>query len=212
MDANQTEQSKKTRILDAATRVLTKSGLQAFSFESVAKEAGLSRQLVRHYFADPEVLIAELCDHLANGYQDVLVSGVVEVRKVERLDFFLDFFFGVSKHYPMPDNLEAYDALFAYAVGSPMVKKRLWAKYEMLGQVMKHELAIAHPKLDNHACAELSFLFVSMMHAHWSYVATLGYSAGHNQLTRRAFERLIESYVNEEPSVQSMAKPWERED
>ena len=40
-------QNKKTQILEAATAVLREQGLQALSFETVAKEAGLSRQLTR---------------------------------------------------------------------------------------------------------------------------------------------------------------------
>ncbi|MEM9277324.1 MAG: TetR/AcrR family transcriptional regulator [Pseudomonadota bacterium] len=211
MEKDEAESDKKTLILDAATIVLTQKGLQSFSFESVANEAGLSRQLIRHYFANTEELITELCDYLTKGYQDVLVTGIVEVSQVERLNFFLDFFFGVDEDHPMPDNLEAYDGLFAYAVGSSSVKKRLWAKYETLGQVMKHELAIAHPQLSGPATEELSFMFVSMMHAHWSYVATLGYSTEHNRLARKAFDRLIESYVRESPTAPSMEGPWSRD-
>ena len=201
-------QDKKTRILNAATKVLTTRGLHAFSFENVANEAGLSRQLVRHYYADVETLIVDLCDHLGKAYQNILVDGIVEIQQVERLKFFLDFFFGVSEQHPMPDNLEAYDSLFAFAVGSEPVTERLHLKYKTLGQVIMHELAIAHPELSTHACEELSFLFVSMMHAHWSYVATLGFSTEHNKLTRRAFDRLINSYVADSPTTPEMEKPW----
>ncbi len=38
----------------------------------------------------------------------------------------------------------------------------------------------AYPQLGGRQCEELSFLFVSMMHAHWSFVATLGYSRDHS--------------------------------
>lgn len=188
---------KKTQILNAATKLLTSKGLQAFSFEAVANEAGLSRQLIRYYYSDHDVLIADLCDHLANAYQDILVAGIVEVGQVERLGFFLDFFFGVAENYPMPDNLEAYDSLFAYAVGSKLVKKHLRQKYETLSQVIVHELAIAYPQLDNNACKELAFLFVAIMHAHWSFVASLGFSSEHNRISRKAIDRLIQTYIND---------------
>ena len=49
MKSDDLTQDKKTLILEAATKVLTSRGLKVFSFESVASEAGLSRQLVRHY-------------------------------------------------------------------------------------------------------------------------------------------------------------------
>ena len=213
MESNEVDQtqSKKTQILKAATRVLRIQGLQALSFEAVANEAGLSRQLVRYYYPDLDLLMVDLCDHLQKVYQDVLVAGIVEVAEVERLGFFLDFFFGLAKGHPMPDNLEAYDALFAYAVGAEPLKERLCEKYKTLGQVIVHELAIVHPMLDHAACQKLSFLIVSMMHAHWSYVATLGFSPHHNRITRDAIDRLIASYVNDLPTDSSTERPWSRD-
>lgn len=203
--------SKKDQILDATTILLTSSGLQALSFENIAKQTGVSRQLIRYYYPTLEALIADLCDHLGKVYQDVLIAGVVEVGQVERLDFFLDFFFGVSRDYPMPDNLEAYDSLFAFCVGAPEVKQRLRGKYRMLGQVIQHELAIAHPQLDAPACDELSFLFVSMMHAHWSYIATLGFSQEYNRVARKAMDRLITSYCNDIPTSPAIKTSWFRD-
>ncbi len=201
---------KKTQILNAATKVLRVQGLQALSFVSIANEAGLSRQLVRYYYSDLDTLMVDLCGHLQKVYQDFLVAGIVDVAEVERLGFFFDFLFGVDQGHPLPDNLETYDALFAYAVGSESVKDRLCEKYVTLGSVILHELAIAHPALDHTACQELSFLIVSMMHAHWSYVATLGFSPHHNRIARGAIDRLIDSYIANAPAAGSDEKPWSR--
>lgn len=202
---------KKVQILNAASELLRRDGVQALSFENVANEADLSRQLVRYYFSDLDALIVDLCDHLAAGYRDVLVSGVVNVGQVERLSFFLDFFFDLAADHPMPLNLEVYDSMVAYAVGSDALKDRMCTQYNVLGHVMIHELAIAHPELSSGACEELSFLFVSMMHSHWSFVASLGYSRAHSQLTRKAIDRLIASYVDEAAFVPAMEKPWSRD-
>lgn len=203
--------TKKVQILDATTALLTTCGLQALSFENIAKQTGLSRQLVRYYYPTLDALIADLCDHLGKVYQDVLIAGVVKVGQVERLDFFLDFFFGVSRDYPMPDNLEAYDSLFAFSVGAPDVKQRLHAKYRTLGQVIEHELAIAYPQLNAPARDELSFLFVSMMHAHWSYIATLGFSQAYNKVARKAVDRLIASYCEDGPAMPTIESSWFRD-
>ena len=201
---------KKTQILNAATTVLRVQGLQALSFEAIANEAGLSRQLVRYYYSDLDVLMVELCDHLQKVYQDFLVAGIVDVAEIERLGFFFDFLFGVDKGHPMPDNLETYDGLFAYAVGSDALKDRLCEKYMTLGQVIVHELAVVYPTLTHTAYQELSFLIVSMMHAHWSYVATLGFSPDHNRIARGAVDRLIASYIENAPAASSGEKPWSR--
>ena len=83
MSATAQNPTKKAAVLDAATRVLRTQGLQALTFENVASEAGLSRQLVRYYYANLELLMLDLCDHLAASYGDVLVRGVEEVGQVQ---------------------------------------------------------------------------------------------------------------------------------
>lgn len=203
---------KKHQILAAATELLKDEGLQALSFEGVARRSGFSRQLVRYYYPDMENLVSDLCDHLAGTYRDALVSGIVELRDVERLDFFLDFFFDLASDHRMPDNLKAYDAMFAYAVGSDKVRSRMCDQYKTLGKVVSHELGIVHPHLDAQACEEVSFLFVSLMHAHWSFVASLGYAREHGRLARRAMDRLIASYVNDSAPTPAMHRAWARED
>lgn len=82
------------------------------------------------------------------------------------------------------------------------------SQYNVLGQVMVHELAIAHPEQDSGACEELSFLFVSMMHSHWSFVASLGYCRAHSHVTCKALDRLIASYIADDTFVPSLEKPW----
>lgn len=203
---------KKIKILAATTKLLREQGLQSFSYDAIANEAGMSRQLVRYYYATLDELIVDLCDYLAMSYQEMLIAGIKNFGQVERLGFFLDYFFGLSEEYPMPDNLEVYDSFFAYAVGSEPLRNRLCDSYMTLGQVVSHELQIAHPDLSGSACQELSFLFVSMMHAHWGFVASLGFSPEHNRIARRAFDRLIGSYAREGPTEELSVKPWTRGD
>ena len=117
---------KKIQILIAATELIRDHGIQAISFERIARQAGLSRQLLRYYFTEPDQLMVELCDFLASRYRDLLMAGILEVGRVERLAFFLDFFFDLAEGQPMPDDLEVYDSLLAYAVGSDPMKERLW--------------------------------------------------------------------------------------
>lgn len=201
---------KKSLILAATARLLSTKGIQACGFENIAEEAGLSRQLIRYYYADLDALMADLCDHLAGTYRDILVTGIPELGDVNRLDFFLDFFFGISQDYPMPDHLEAYDAMVAYSVAAPALKQRMCDQYKILGQVIAHELAIMHPQLKGSACDELSFLFVSAMHAHWSFVASLGHSRDHGHLARHAFSAVIASYLARAPSPPVIERPWSK--
>lgn len=50
-------QDKKAQILFAATDLIRDHGIQAVSFERIARRAGLSRQLLRYYFTDLDQLI-----------------------------------------------------------------------------------------------------------------------------------------------------------
>ncbi|MGR3321778.1 MAG: TetR/AcrR family transcriptional regulator [Pseudooceanicola sp.] len=202
---------RKEDILHAAKELIRDHGIQSLTYERIANQAGLSRQLLRYYYADLDEIIVELCELLANRYRQLLVAGIVDVNQVGRLKFFLDFFFDLLEDHPMPDDLEVYDSLVAYAVGSERLKDRLCGQYLTLGQVIVHELAIAHPELDGKRCEELSYLFVSMMHAHWSFVATLGHSREHSRLTRSAIDRLIASYVGDPDPRAIVEKPWSRE-
>lgn len=201
---------KKTLILMAATTLLTRHGVQALSFERLAEEAGLSRQLVRYYFKDLDTLIVALSDHLAARYRDALIAGIVKVNRGERLEFCLDFFFDLAEGHPMPDSLEAYDALFAWSVGSKALRRKMCDQYKTLGDVIIHELAIAHPEMDRPTCEEISFICVSMIHAHWSFVASLGHSRQHGLLARRAVGRLIASYIADPTPSGMTEKVWTR--
>ena len=211
MTDTDTTQDKKALILLAATELIRDHGLQALSFERIAQQAGLSRQLLRYYYTDLDEIIVALCDFLANRYRDLLIAGIVDVGQVERLDFFFDFFFDLLPSHPMPDDLAVYDSFVAYAVGSEKLKDRLCGQYLTLGQVIIHELKIAHPDLEGWQCEELSYLFVSMMHAHWSFVATLGHSREHSHLTRSAIDRLLQSYLDDAAPKPVLERPWERQ-
>ena len=211
LDRREAERDKRTQILLAVAELIRDHGIQAISFERIAKQAGLSRQLLRYYFAEQDKIVVDLCDFLANRYRERLIAGIVDLGQSKRLDFFLDYFFDLAEGHPMPDDLEVYDSLVAYAVGSGTMKDRLCSQYLTLGQVVAHELAIAYPELQGRLCEELSFLFVSMMHAHWSFVATLGYSRDHSRLTRCAIDRLIKSYIKDPVPAVGLAQPWARD-
>ena len=69
---NRSSAQKRRHILNAAADLLARSGIQSLSFEAIANEAMLSRQLVRYYFADLEALMCDLCDHQGQAYREAL--------------------------------------------------------------------------------------------------------------------------------------------
>ncbi len=183
-------------------------GLQALNFSKISEEAGLSRQLVRYYFADTDAVMVALCDHLAALYRDALVNGVAGLEEKHRLEFFLDFYFDLLEAPRKPRDDQAYDACFAYAAGSDSVRTNLRTQYGLLGQVLSHEIQLTYPNVSADEALELSYLFVCLMYGHWKMVATLGYAEEHRYITRRAMDRLLQSYDQKTLEPGPTARAW----
>ena len=56
---------RKPEIVEAAFNAILKNGLPHISYDLIAQEADMSRQLIRHYFPDPIELMVAVCDRLA---------------------------------------------------------------------------------------------------------------------------------------------------
>lgn len=199
---------RKAEILDATFRVLMDVGLPPLSFDVIARKAGLSRQVVRYYFKDTESLMIALLDQLAERYRDTLISGVIKAEGGERIKLFLDFYFDLLEGMPKPRDDQAYDALMALSVGSPLVRSTLQNQYSFLGQVLSHEFELEHPQLGSQKANELAFLFVNLMYGHWKMVASLGLHEDHKFVTRLAMDRLVDSYANDRLPMCRPVRVW----
>lgn len=188
---------RKPEIVMATMKAINKNGLSMLSYDQIAQEADMSRQLIRHYFPDPEALMLAVCDALAARYRDLLMQGVLEANALQRLPMFLDFYFNFLKDKGLgkPADDAIYDAMLSLAAGSPAVKNNLKEQYTLVQYTIAHEVQISHPDLSQRACKEIGFLFVSLMYGHWKMVATLGFSEDYNQVTRAALDRIIYSYT-----------------
>jgi AcrR family transcriptional regulator len=186
---------RKPEIVQAAIKAIGREGLPMPSYDSIAKEADMSRQLIRHYFPDPEGLMIAVCDALAASYRDCLMKGIIEAAATERLSMFLDFYFNFLAGNQKPKDDGVYDAMFSLAASSEAVRMNLSGQYNLLQYTIAHEIQISNPALSQKACREIAFLFVALMYGHWKMVATLGFSEDYNRVTREAVDRLIASYV-----------------
>lgn len=187
---------RKPEIVEGVLSAINKHGLPLPSYDTIAGEAGMSRQLIRHYFPDPEKLMVAVCDALAASYRELLMKGILQAQSTERLPMFLDFYFNflADKGLRKPDDDAVYDAMFSLAVASPAVRRNLHDQYDLLRHTIAHEVQISNPALPQSACREIGFLFVALMYGHWKMVATLGFSDEHNRVTRQALDRLLQSY------------------
>jgi len=188
---------RKPEIVQAAIRAIMAQGLPTPSYDDIALEADMSRQLIRHYFPDPETLMVAVCDALAASYREALAKGILAGNSTARLATFFDFYFNFLAPHGLkkPVDDAAYDAMFALAAGSEKVRRNLREQYDLLHHVIAHEVQISHANMPQRACGEIGYLFVSLMYGHWKMVATLGLSPDYNRVSRQALDRLIASYL-----------------
>ncbi len=198
----------KNAIVRGAFAALMKQGLPTLSYDSIAREAGLSRQLVRYHFKDPETLMLSVCDFLSMVYREALLRSVSQKTQIDRLTVFLDFYFDLLDEEPKPRDDQVYDALMSLAANSNRIRKNLRHHYTMMGEVISHELQMSHPNLTLPAARELSYLIVSLMYGHWKMVASLGLNQAHKRAARAAIDRLIRSYIDEESTKLAPGEAW----
>ncbi|MEV1091756.1 TetR/AcrR family transcriptional regulator [Streptomyces microflavus] len=61
--------SKRTQILEAATRVVEREGVKSVTFDSVAAEAGLTKGGLLYHFASRDDLVQAIHQHLADEWE-----------------------------------------------------------------------------------------------------------------------------------------------
>ncbi len=188
---------RRPEIVQALYQAIQTHGIRLPGYDQIASEGDMSRQLVRHYFAEIDDIAVALCDALADSYRDCLMRGIIAADDSRRLSVFLDFYFNFlsDKGLPKPADDTVYDALFAMAGTNARVRENLNGQYSLLQMTLAHEIQISYPDLDQNGCRELGYLIVIIMYGHWKMVATLGFSDEYNRVSRQALDRLIASYV-----------------
>jgi len=200
---------QKKQIAEGLTGLLQKQGPPHPSYSQIADSSNLSRQLIRYYFDQPEDLMCLVCDMLAEAYQMALVNGVETLKGPKRLQFIFDFYFDLVDDARKPDDNQAYDAAMAFAAGSDRIRTNLRGQYTLLGQVLQLEVKMQYPSLSLDDCAEISYLFVCIMYGHWKMVGSLGLADDHKLIARRAIDRIIASYVNNDLAKLGTVRVWE---
>lgn len=211
METDNNAKDRKEQIVRGAFDALMKNGLPDLSYDLVAEEAGLSRQLVRYHFPDHESLMVAICDYLAQLYRDALITSAGSLKGPERVEMFLDFYFDLLGNAPKPRDDQVYDAMMSLATRSDVVRNTLAGQYSLLGQILSHEFELQYEEIDRRSAQELSYLFVCLMYGHWKMVSSLGFSNEHRHVTRQSMDRLIRSYENKDLPPSETVRVWETE-
>jgi AcrR family transcriptional regulator len=81
---------RKARILEATIRLLERKGLDGFSLDAVAREAGVALSLPRHYFGGYRDLLKAATEDLLRDVETILLSREVKTPLPERFAAYLD--------------------------------------------------------------------------------------------------------------------------
>ncbi|QFT75339.1 TetR/AcrR family transcriptional regulator [Ruegeria sp. THAF33] len=103
------------QIMQALVRCVARYGLDGASLSQIAKEAGLTRPLIRHHLGNRDELITTLQDYVLKSFSeqsDALVAGLPASRKSRHL---IDLLFS-DMNQTSPDMVLAFAALTARAV------------------------------------------------------------------------------------------------
>lgn len=200
---------QKKQIIEGTTDLLQTQGPPFPPYSQIAESSAVSRQLIRYYFDDPEDLMCEVCNLIAEAYRMALVNGVETLTGPKRLQFIFDFYFDLVEDVQKPRDDQTYDAMMAYAAGSERIQTNLRGQYALLGQVLQLEIKMQFPDLSLEDCAEIGYLFVCIMYGHWKLVGSLGLAEDHKLIARRSIDRIIASYARNDVEKLGSVSVWE---
>ena len=138
-----TEQ-RTNEILDAFERCVASYGLEGTSLDQVAEEAGVKRQLIRHYLGNRDNLVREFADRLIRKYNAELALMIESLPPTGRVDALLSCLFPASAAHSA-ESILALEAMIAAADRLPDFKEVLNAYIERLTKNIAIELQRENP-------------------------------------------------------------------
>ncbi|WOI53864.1 TetR/AcrR family transcriptional regulator [Parvularcula sp. LCG005] len=191
---------RRPEIIEGLRVTLISKGVSMPSNDDIAKNAGMSRQLVRHYYSRQQPIAVDLAKRLAVETQEALNRGLNQSLPAKRLDFLLDFLFGMvaDDELRMPGDAPVEDALLSLAVGDDLLKTELNEEYSVLINQVSGEISRAYPAMDHSASLELAGVVMALASGHRKLASSLGLSSQSDQQARTAAARIIASYAQQD--------------
>lgn len=187
---------RRKEILEAALSALDKHGLSKVSYDLIAEEADMSRQLIRHYYPKVVPLMVDIVERITEDYRKLIINDINEMPSQQRLAIMMDFFFGQLQDRDAPPSM-SFDSMFALANSNEQIKQAMFVAHQTLSETFQNELKICYPSLPLKVYQELGHQYVSLITGHWRMVSSLGMSDKYTAVSRKAMDRLIHSYLQE---------------
>ena len=187
---------RRKEILEAALSAINRHGLSKVSYDLIAEEASTSRQLIRHYYPKLEPLMVDIVETITESYRQLVINDINSIKSAQRLSIMMDFFFGQLQDRQLPPSM-SFDSMFALANNSEPIRQAMHTTHQILSETFQNELRVCYPTLPLKVYQELGHQFVSLITGHWRMVSSLGMSDKYTSVSRKAMDRLIQSYLDE---------------
>ena len=119
----------KSRIIEAAKRVISQSSIAGATMRGIAKEAGLSTGAIYHYYSSKEQILYEIMDESLS--ETLRISEESKLRKHEAEELIEEIYENIVKRFEKNDEnrLQFYLAQEAM-LGNAELKEKFKAKYQ----------------------------------------------------------------------------------
>ena len=131
---------RKPQILEHFRQVVNKEGIHKASVVKIAKNMGVSPNLVLHYFESKEAMVIELFDVIMDQYIEHLSEAISSVPKgPQRLKALIKTMFGLGKNRELLSD-KSYYAFFYLSLVDDQMKLRFNQKYKQLTDIVVAEI------------------------------------------------------------------------
>ena len=176
------------QILDAFSRCVARSGLDAASLEEVAGEAGVRRSIIRHYIGNRDDLVAAFLDRLEVRLQrqsDDMRAWFITNPGVGSLP---DYLFQEAPD----DELPVLESVYSAARRSPAIAARLEKWLQGFVDALEDVLRSSFPDADQDAITTVAYGLAAIYNDHQSML-TLGAPPRHRTMALAAAKALMAS-------------------
>lgn len=179
---------RRPQLLQAYAECLVRYGVDGTTLDRVAKEAGVTRGLVRHYLGNREEVVRALGDWVREGYLDFFREAMARDADRDPIEALLDVTL-----YEQPQRFYAVlDALFAEAGRDEYVASVLRDVYKAFFRWVDAVLAGALPDADPVARRQVVLAIMSFGWAETGY-EVIGFRPSRRRDFRALAERLIDT-------------------
>ncbi|MEM1331259.1 MAG: TetR/AcrR family transcriptional regulator [Planctomycetota bacterium] len=184
-------ETRRNEILDALERCVAREGLAGASLDRIAEEAGVKRQIIRHYLGNRDDVMRAFGHRLVarmHGDVEVMIAALPSEGRVGAL---LDMLFSTgSNSADSAASILLFEALIAAADREPELRDLVVGYVKSLTDAVASELATAHPGRERQEVWSTAYAVVALCFNHAS-MRPLNLPRRYGQSERDAARRLI---------------------